>query len=349
MFSCLAVLLPVVLMGCNHHDANQTGSVQILHLPEADPGGPLKMDFIEGKAQITAPGDRIVLYAKSGVWWIQPFNNQQFTKIQTDSTWKNTTHLGTDYAAILVSRNYQPQPRLQTLPSVGNGVLAIAVKNGRSDGKLVTKMIHFSGYDWVVRSAGSDRGGAARAYDPSNVWLDAKGYLHLRMKEEGGMWHCAEIHMARSLGFGTYRFVVQDISHLPPAAVVGMFTYNEESVSDSRDELDIELSRWGDPSRMNAQYVVQPFYVPENVYRFNVPDGTHAYSFRWEPGNAVFKSTRGSAESADEASVSEHTFTTGIPDATGQTAHIDLYDFHYSKISVHKPAEVVIEKFEYLP
>ena len=60
------------------------------------------MDFIEGRANGAKPGQQIVLYARSGIWWIQPFATQPFTKIQPDSTWRNSTHLGTEYAAILV-------------------------------------------------------------------------------------------------------------------------------------------------------------------------------------------------------------------------------------------------------
>jgi hypothetical protein len=303
------------------------------------------MDFIEGHVTGATAGQQIVLYAHSGVWWVQPFNNRVFTKIQTDSTWKNTTHLGTEYAALLVGPGYDPPARLQDLPAVGGAVFAVAMSPGKPGQAIVAKTIHFSGYDWDVRSAGSDRGGATRSYDPNNAWTDAKGFLHLRMEQRNGEWYCAEINLNRSLGYGTYRFVVEDVSHMSPSAVLGMFTFDEKSVEESRNELDVELSYWGDPDRENAQYVVQPFYVPANVYRFNAPPGTLTHSFRWEPGRAEFQTTRGGTG----PTVNEKVFTTGIPKATGQTAHVDLYDFHYSKNAVHQPAEVVIEKFEYLP
>ena len=35
------------------------------------------MDFIEGRASGAKPGQQIVLYARSGIWWIQPFANQR--------------------------------------------------------------------------------------------------------------------------------------------------------------------------------------------------------------------------------------------------------------------------------
>jgi hypothetical protein len=331
--------------GCRRSDSPHPASIEITHVPAADPGGPEKMDFIEGRVTGAAPGQQIVLYAHSGVWWVQPFNNQALTKIQSGSTWKNTTHLGTEYAAMLVGAGYDPPARLQNLPPVGGSVFAVAVNQGKPGPAIVNKTIHFSGYDWNVRSAGSDRGGATHSYGPENAWTDAKGFLHLRMEQRKGEWYCAEINLNRSLGYGTYRFVVEDVSHVAPAAVLGMFTFDENSVEESRNELDVELSQWGDPDRENTQYVVQPFYVPANVYRFNAPPGTLTHSFRWEPGRAEFKTARGEAGTAVNGKV----FTTGIPKSMSQTVHIDLYDFHYSKNAVHQPAEVVIEKFEYLP
>ena len=68
------------------------------------------MDFIEGRVGGAKPGQQVVLYARSGgVWWIQPLVANPYTKIQTDLAWKNTTHLGTDYAALLVEPGYRPE------------------------------------------------------------------------------------------------------------------------------------------------------------------------------------------------------------------------------------------------
>jgi hypothetical protein len=330
--------------GCRHGDSLHAASIEFTHVPATDPGGPQKMDFVEGRVTGNTPGQQIVLYAHSGVWWVQPFGNHALTQIQGDSTWRNTTHLGTEYAALLVAPGYDPPARLQDLPPVGGAVVAVAVSPGKTGPPIVSRTLHFSGYDWNVRSAGSDRGGAPRFYDPGNAWTDAKGFLHLKMEERNGEWYCAEINLNRSLGYGTYRFLVEDVSHVGPSAALGMFTFDEGSVEETRNELDIEVSRWGDPDRENTQYVVQPFYVPANVYRFNAPAGTLTHSVRWEPGSAEFRTTRG-----ETGIVNEKTFTIGIPKSTGQTVHIDLYDFHYSKSSIHQPAEVVLEKFEYLP
>jgi hypothetical protein len=38
--------------------------------------------------------------------------------------------------------------------------------------------------------------------------------------------------------------------------------------------MSIEISRWGDHAKKDAQYLLQPYYVAANVHRFNQPAGT---------------------------------------------------------------------------
>jgi hypothetical protein len=77
-----------------------------------------------------APGQRIILYARSGAWYVQPFADQPFTAVQADSTWGNSTHLGTEYAALLVEPGYVPPALTDVLPERGGGVVAVAVTKG---------------------------------------------------------------------------------------------------------------------------------------------------------------------------------------------------------------------------
>jgi hypothetical protein len=342
-------MLGLALAGCPSRLPGRP-SLEITQVPASDPGGPGRLDFIEGKASGTMPGQQVVLYVHSGSWWVQPFANQPFTKIQADGSWKNSTHLGTEYAALLVNADYHPTPKLASLPSQGDGIRAVTVAKGKTGKTVVEKVIHFSGYDWNVRSAGSDRGGETNPYDPANAWTDDKGYLHLRIRASEGEWSCAEVSLNRSLGYGSYRFVVQDVSHMDPAAVLGMFTWDEASVEDARKELDIEISRWGKAASKNAQYVVQPFYVVGNLARFSAPPGELTHLLRWQPGSASFKTIRGNEKSgAGSKVVSERVFTSGVPVAAGENVHIDLYAYHHTKEPLQHEAEVIIENFEYLP
>jgi hypothetical protein len=345
----LLVFVSGLLYACNSNSVPPKPNVQITLVPAANPGGPVQLDFIEGRASGVKPGQQIVLYARSDIWWIQPFANQPFTKIQPDSTWRNSTHLGTDYAAILVEPGFHPATKLTTLPAEGNGVVATATTTGKPVAPIVSKVIHFSGYDWRVRNAASDRGGQPISYDPSNVWTDKNGYLHLRMEEHDGVWTCAEVSLTRSLGYGSYIFVVQDIGHFGPAAALGLYTNDDFRADDIRNELDIELSRWGIADSKNAQYVVQPFYIPENVSRFMAPAGVLTHMLRWESGRASFKTVRGSVIGPRAATVSEHIFTSGVPTPAKETVHMGLYSYRHSQSTSHQPVEVVIEKFEFLP
>src|SRR3984885_2057757 len=163
----LLMFASVLLFACNSNRVlPPKPNVQITLVPAANPGGPVQLDFIEGRASGVKPGQQIVLYARSDIWWLQPFANQPFTKIQPDSTWRNATHLGTDYAAILVEPGFHPATKVTTLPAQGNGVVAIATSKGMPAAPIVSKVIHFSGYDWSVRNAARDRGGQPNSHDP---------------------------------------------------------------------------------------------------------------------------------------------------------------------------------------
>ncbi|HYA63440.1 MAG TPA: sensor histidine kinase [Candidatus Sulfotelmatobacter sp.] len=59
---------------------------------------------------------------------MQPFADHPFTKIETDSTWSNTTHPGTEYAALLVGPDFRPPSTADVLPT--EGVIASAVVRG---------------------------------------------------------------------------------------------------------------------------------------------------------------------------------------------------------------------------
>jgi hypothetical protein len=158
---------------------------------------------------------------------------------------------------------------------------------------------------------------------------------------------CAEVKLSRSLGYGSYRFVVQDVAHLEPAAVLGLSTWDN---SGPPREMDIEVSRWGEPSDKNAQYVIQPYVVPANTVRFMAPGGTLSYWMDWQPGRAAFKTIRGSSSSSKgQDAVAEHSFTSGVPSPGNETIHMILYVFDNKNAPMQHGTEVIIEKFEFLP
>jgi hypothetical protein len=342
----LAVVCTVTL-GCRTTPKTAQPTITFTRVPLGDAGGGSFNDIIEGKVSAVTPGQRIVLYAKRGVWWLQPLPEQPYTKVQSGLQWINSTHLGTDYAALLVAPEYRPAVSLPALPPVDGLVASVASVKGQATSPSV--IVPFSGYQWRVRNAPSRRGGAMNDYVPSNVWTDPDGALHLRIAKASGKWSCAEVALTRSLGYGTYSFAVRDVSHLEPAAVFGMFTWDYSGSDQNFREVSIEVSQWGDPASKNAQYVIQPFSVPANVARFSVPAGPLTHSFTWEPGRMSFKTVRGRSLAPASPVVSQHTFTSGVPAPGIESVRMNLYVYNSGTTRLKEPAEVIVEKFEYLP
>ena len=126
--ACLLLLL--VLNGCERAGKN-TPHIEITNVPPAHRGGGPEMDLIRGRVQRKSKGQRVVLYARSGAWYVQPYADHPFTEVNADDTWSSSTHLGTEYAAILVESGYAPPPSVTHLPTTGGGVLALAIAEGR--------------------------------------------------------------------------------------------------------------------------------------------------------------------------------------------------------------------------
>jgi hypothetical protein len=287
-----------------------------------------------------------VLFARSGVWWVQPLAEQPFTTIQKDSTWKNSTHPGSAYAALLVNADYKPPLTVNVLPQRGGPVQAVATAEGPMLAQAPLKKLGFSGYEWLVRQSPGNPAGTRNVYDAANAWVDTRGFLHLRIAENSAGWTSAELGLSRSLGYGSYRFVVSDISHLEAPVVLTISTWDG---SGPYREMDIEISRWGELAGKNAQYVVQPYYVPANVVRFLSPAGRLTYSFDWEPGRVSFRTVRGSASGGKPDVVAAHVFTSGVPSPGSETVHMNLFVFDNRRVRLQHGVEVIIEKFEYLP
>jgi len=341
----------VLLNGCHSQPASSSPAIEFTKIPPAAQGGRERVDVIAGRVAGARPGQQIVVFARSGTWWVQPWPDKPFIPIQRDSTWSTATHLGYEYAALLVDPGYHPPPTVDVAPTQGGSVVIVAIVKGVGPIQLApTKPLHFSGYDWEVRTIASDRGGKNNLYDEDNAWTDASGALHLRIKKRDGRWSCAELVLTRSLGYGTYILVTRDTSHLEPAAVLSMNTFDEWAGDQNFRELDVALSRWGDASsKNNAQYEIQPFYVPGNVAPFSAPAGTLTHSLHWESGRATFKTVRGSSNRTGAPSVFEHDFISGVPSPGQEKIYLAFYVVASDKSPLQKESEVVVEKFEYFP
>lgn len=337
-----ALLAALCLQNCGGNANSSRAAIRITRVPQADSAGGNQTEVIQGDAAGAGKGDRVILYAQAGDWWVQPLEKQPVTALNSRMRWINGTHLGTKYAALLVGPGYKPENRLTALPSAGGSVKAVAVKPGLDH--PASPYISFSGYRWRTRNAVSNRGGTNNQYSSENAWTDAAGALHLKITGGPKDWTCSEITLAQSLGYGTYTFEVKDFSNLEPSAVFAFFTYDYAGGNQNSREVNFEVSRWGDPSVKNGQYVVQPFYVPENVSRFYIPPGLSVHSLEWGPGHITFRSLTKSGKV-----ISQHAFVSGTPEPGLESARMAFYVYNEGPQKQLHPAEVVIERFQYLP
>jgi hypothetical protein len=362
ILACTATLsvLPLVLTGCHSSSKISAASLAFSKVPAAYLESPhktdiferdYKTDMIEGRATGAVPGQRIVLYAMTdGRWGVCRQSGQPFANIETDGRWKASVHLGIQYAALLVDPTYNPPEQTESLPIVGNGVAALAVVNGEGATPVLPppKILNFSGYEWTASTGPIFHAGSRNFFDPANVWTDEGGSLHLRISGSPGKWTAAELKLKRSLGYGTYRFQVRDVSHLEPSALLTLIAWDGVGTESNRHELDVELGRWGYLDNTNVKYVVQPYYVPANSVALRVPPGLYTYSFRWEPEKVTFSTVPESGDGSG-GRIDQHVFTSGVPSPEGESVRIALYVFHQGRIPLKDENEVIIDKFEYLP
>jgi hypothetical protein len=339
------------LAGCRQR-IKQDAEIKIVftQVPERSPGVRNQQDVMEGTISGAKQGQRLVIYSKSGeLWWLQPLLTSPFTPILPDGVWRNETHLGTNYAVLLVDPGYHPAAVLDKLPPRGQGVVAVAASPGQE--KSSSYFIEFSGFTWRVRWKPSDRGGTSNPYNPDNVYVDQKGALHLRIINRNQQWTCSEVSLTQSLGYGTYSFTVEDTSKLEPAVVFGMFTWDYSTDHENHREFDIDISRWGDPQEKNAEFILQPERVSANVSRFMAPSGKLKHTIIWEPGRLTMMTSRVSG-TGETSVVSKYVFTFEVPTPGSESLRMTLFPYrkpNHESAGLQRSAEVVVDRFEYLP
>ena len=216
------------------------------------------------------------------------------------------------------------------------------------------RTITFSGYTWNVKNSTSPVGPGPNLFSDSsnNVWVDTAGRLHLAITYSRGKWHCAEVVLAQSLGYGNYRFFLDSaVDNLDPSVVLGLFTWDDLPDYNHR-ELDIEFARWGNAANRNGQYTVQPYNVAGNQYVFvepaGLPQSTHA--FNWQSGSVLFQSWAGVATYPPAAPFASFNYTNvpGIPLPGGDNARMNLWLFRGRAPTNRTAVEVIVNRFEYV-
>src|SRR3984957_11805519 len=132
----LIVVFGFAAQGCHSQKSSVGPSIEFTHIPPAAQGGRERVDTISGRVRNARPKQQIVIYAHSGPWWVQPWPDHPFIPIKADSTWSTETHLGFEYAALLVGPDYHPLPELDVLPPQGSSVVLVPLGRGFEPPKL---------------------------------------------------------------------------------------------------------------------------------------------------------------------------------------------------------------------
>jgi len=224
---------------------------------------------------------------------------------------------------------------------------ACASSPASPSGTSAPRVVHFSSYDWEVKTAGNLAVGPGPnifSDDPANVSVDGSGALHLGIRRSGSIWRCAEVILNRSLGYGRYTFVLESgFENLDRNAVLGLFTWDSSAPEVSNREIDIEFSRWGLEVNQNSQFVVQPYSEPNHLFRFDFPTTpVSSHSFTWSRDAVAFESRPASGGST--------AWTYGGPMVpTSATEHVRLNLWLVNSRPPSNEQEVVIRSFQFVP
>ncbi len=148
----------------------------------------------------------------------------------------------------------------------------------------------FSGYKWNIKESNTPMGPRDNYFSKDCISVKPDE-LKLQIKKINGIVYCGEVVSEKSFGYGTYYFYLSSrIDLISPDLVLALFTYKDDN-----NEIDIEFSKWENPTNQNSQYVLQPSDVVGHLYRFdsklNGDNTTHI--IRWMPGEIQFTSLHG--------------------------------------------------------
>jgi len=310
----------------------------LINIIDLQPGD----DTVNGTANILdTTMFRVVLWAKTDRWYVQPLVTEPYTYIRGDGSWSNFTHPWDRMVALLVDLSYVPGSTRDYHPSMDPGVVCWDEYPDKS-----IKYINWSNYRWRIKNA--DLVGPGPNYfsdDGANVMIDQEDRLHMKIDFRDNKWYCAEVVLDHSLGYGIYSFKLDSrVDSLDYNTIFAGFIY--ETIN---EEFDIEFSqRLAAP--FNAQYVAQPWYTPGNMEFFNMPGSSQtSHSFEWRPDKIVFNSWNGHADIPTPTTLI-HTWTyTGedIPLPGNERMIFNLYLYGGEAPVQGVEDEVIITSFGY--
>jgi hypothetical protein len=340
--------------------AGPVGAAPGITLTYVPPYGSL--ESLRGQVSEVAPGEqKVAVYIQIPPygWWNKPDETKRVTSINADGTWECdiTTVEFDEYAtrviAFLVPATYQP-PVAESHQCLAEELYAYPYAEAAR-----YRTLKFANCDWQVRTAYDpiDPGPNYFSDSADNVWVDAGGRLHLKVAWRGG-WYCSEVVAERSLGYGRYILTVTSpISRWDPNVVLRLNTWEDCRLTELGREMDVEISRWSDPTLPNTRFTVQPWYHAANVHSFDTdstgdPNGTTTHEFTWEPNGVSFRSYYGPfALNPPAASlISSWTYSgDNIPAPGNENIHISLWLANQLPPADGKDIEVSVDQMRFLP
>ncbi|MBL4677022.1 MAG: glycoside hydrolase family 16 protein [Mucilaginibacter sp.] len=231
--------------------------------------------------------------------------------------------------------------------------VAASVNDDRS--KKVDATIQFSGYTWNVKNTGTNTQGPGPNYwNQQNVWVDANGWLHLKLAKNTttNKWECAEVSSTTNFGYGAYQWQVDGaVDQLDRNVVLGFFNYNGV---DGLHEMDIEFAKWGVATNLPLNYTVYPPAAGgstfHQTYNFNLSGGTYTtHRFKRTSSSVVFKALGGFYDNDTNLF---QTATCASPYAVSTLSmpiYMNLWLFQGNAPVNNANVEVVIHSFKFTP
>lgn len=185
---------------------------------------------------------------------------------------------------------------IEFIPSVPSGPVVVQPSEPQK--------FSFDDFEWLIKESAVPIGPGNNRFSPKNVSL-ANRIIDLSVKQQAGYWQCAEVILAKSLGYGTY--VVQSrgqIEKLDSNLVWAVFLWDDNDASPNHREIDfLEVSRFGNAADANqCQYVIQPCEVCTtdlaNCQRFAINSTASPVNLTtylvWSPGRVEMRTYLGS-------------------------------------------------------
>jgi hypothetical protein len=230
---------------------------------------------------------------------------------------------------------------------------AQTVTSTSTENNSTTSTIQFSGYTWNVKN-GSHLGPGPNNWSRNNVWVDASGFLHLKITKDTatGKWYCAEVSTQQTFGFGKWQFWVEGrIDKMDKNVVLGLFNY---SGNDGFDEMDIEWARWGNNSYPNCNYTVWPATTGFNNYSYTeevaLTGKNTTQRFTRTDSSVSFQSLQGFTNNTGSNNILASATCTNPPNSIStlaMPAYINLWLFQGHAPINGKEVEIIIHKFSY--